>query len=338
MSNTMAEVVRETRTLRHRYARQWFAEHLLKAVRAPEVFTARLARAQASARQQLVAQVAHRERQVITVERRADLTPELFVRDYLNGERPVVLEGAARDWPCVQEWTLAGLGQRFPDEPIRLIRTGPGENPEPGTGESTTFGAVIQRIERGEKPYIRFSSFVNRHPELMEQFDKSWLCRMSQTSEEAFANYGFFMGAEGTATGLHSAMAPNLFIQIYGQRRWYIYPARLAAFLRPVVKASPFFFSPIDASCGETEELLRHIPVYEAILQPGDVLFNPAFFWHQVHNLASSVGVGYRWTSLRQAFRVAPLQSLITLTATNPPVWQLRHQLDLPTVIDQKTR
>ena len=152
-----------------------------------------------------------------------------------------------------------------------------------------------------------------------------------------YGNYGLFMGGKDTATGLHSAMAPNLFIQIAGQRRWLIYPACFAPFFQPTVQASPFFYSQVDALATDDTNVAQHLPVYDAILNPGDVLFNPAFYWHQVRNLSDAIGVGYRWTSMRQALRISKVQSLITTTATNPSVWSLRHQTDFPTVVDQKT-
>ena len=101
--------------------------------------------------------------------------------------------------------------------------------------------------------------------------------------------------------------------------------------------ASPFFYSQVDALDEDILSVAQHLPVYDSVLEPGDVLFNPAFFWHQVHNLSDSIGVGYRWTDMKQAMRVSKTQTIITMTATNPSVWSLRHQKDFPTVVDQKT-
>ena len=44
--------------------------------------------------------------------------------------------------------------------------------------------------------------------------------------------------------------------------------------------------------------LYRYVPKYVAHLKPGDVLFNPRWWWHAVDNLTpSSNGVTTRWTT-----------------------------------------
>ena len=45
-------------------------------------------------------------------------------------------------------------------------------------------------------------------------------------------------------------------------------------------------------------ELWRYVPKYEAHLDPGDVLFNPAWWWHWVDNTSeTSIGVANRFPS-----------------------------------------
>ncbi len=332
--SSLQELAQRTRPQRKAYARAWFVEHVLRALRLPSSLARPAAESRLAHHRALLEQVAHESPEPLPIDRRTDLSPEEFEREYLDTDTPVVLVGAAREWTCVQEWTPARFGRRFSEEPIRLLRSGPNEAPLPGTGELTTFGEVIDRMEAGGSPYIRFSSIINKHPELIDDFDEAWLVRM-RCATRGYGNYGLFLGGKGTATGLHSAMAPNLFVQVHGLRQWFIYPACFAPFLLPPVHASPFFYSQVDAR--DIESCAKHLPAWKTTLEPGDVLFNPAFFWHQVQNLSPTIGVGYRWTSFKQALRVAPLQTMITLTATNPPVWTLRHQTDFPTVLDQHT-
>ena len=57
---------------------------------------------------------------------------------------------------------------------------------------------------------------------------------------------------------------------------------------------------------------------WTVILEPGDVLYNPPFFWHQARNIDTNIGAGFRWFSLASILKVSPAQFLMTLTASNP--------------------
>ncbi len=67
---------------------------------------------------------------------------------------------------------------------------------------------------------------------------------------------------------------------------------------------------------------------------PGDVLYVPAFAWHQVHNLSDNVGAGYRWFDVRQGLRTSLTQTAIVATATNPPPWRAYRYRELPELFD----
>ena len=336
MHPAMNDVMERTRAARAVYTRVWLTEHALRAAHAPQRACTWAAERRSSAHARLMESLGSATYCAVPIDRREDLTPEAFERSYLNTDTPVVLVGAARHWRAVQEWTPIGFGRRFPEEPIRLLKAGPNETLEPGTGRVTTFGDVIGQMEAGQMPYIRFSTVIHSHPELVEEFDEPWLVRM-RCAPRGAGTFGLFLGGEGTATGLHSAMAPNLFVQVHGRRRWTIYPAQFGPFFQPKVDASPFFVSHVDAHQRE-HEVVSRLPVYEVELDPGDVLFNPAFFWHQVRNLSAGIGVGYRWTSLRQALRTTRAQSVITMTATNPSILRMREQRDLSKLVDTRKR
>lgn len=55
-------------------------------------------------------------------------------------------------------------------------------------------------------------------------------------------------------------------------------------------------------------------------LHPGDVLYNPASWWHKVENPGPSIGVGFRWMS-PMAPRLNLSQFLLFFLAANPPLW-----------------
>ena len=40
-----------------------------------------------------------------------------------------------------------------------------------------------------------------------------------------------------------------------------------------------------------------------------------------MRNHSLTIGVGYRWYALPSIFRASPMQFLLTLLSTNPPMW-----------------
>ena len=67
--------------------------------------------------------------------------------------------------------------------------------------------------------------------------------------------------------------------------------------------------------------LWPYVRGYRVTLEAGDVLYNPPFYWHYVHNPTDSLGVGVRFYDVPSMLRVAPTQALLTVLATNPPAW-----------------
>src|SRR6202044_2291271 len=63
----------------------------------------------------------NKDGRVIAVDRRRDLTPEEFKRDYLQTGIPVVLEGAAAHWPAVQKWTPDYLSSCYGRDRVEVL-------------------------------------------------------------------------------------------------------------------------------------------------------------------------------------------------------------------------
>ncbi len=267
------------------------------------------------------------------IERVEDIAPEDFRERFLDTDTPVVLAGAGNRWPAAQ-WTHQSLAARCPGTTVRMLRVAPGQpKGRPGEGLDVTYQEIADSMDEGGDLYARFSGIMHQHPELIDDVDVTWF-RECRGDHESFENWGFFMGGAGTATGLHSSIAPNLFYQITGRKRWYIYPAKAAPFFAPVVSCSPYFYSEVDVDDTSSWPFAARVPGWIADLEPGDVLYVPAFAWHQVHNFSATIAVGYRWASVRLGWRTSPVQTILVATCTNPSLRQAKGHKDLPTLLD----
>ena len=320
----------DTAALRRRYARRWLMDHLVRTT---------LRRGNAWTRRRLDTHAALIEVAVDGRVRRGpidvheDLAPERFHRDYLDTDTPVVFRGVGCAWAAA-DWTPEELGRRYPTTTCRLIRAAPNEpKGRPGEGRDATYVEIAESMSEGGDLYARFSGIMNQHPELIEELDLEWF-RTMRRDVDRFENWGFFMGGAGTATGLHCSIAPNLFYQITGRKRWYIYPSEADPFFAPAVKCSPYFYSEVDVSDARAWPIAEAVPGWVADLEPGDVLFVPAFAWHQVHNETATIASGYRWMDPKLGWRNSPLKTFLAATCTNPPLWKAKGHRDLPTLLD----
>lgn len=343
-----------TRTLRRRYNRLWLADHSARTVLRRETgFTARRLRVH-EALVRLALRLAD-DASVATpgngapspasesgapsldlrrpVDRVHDIDPRDFQQRYFDTDTPVVMAGAGSAWPAAS-WTHAMIGERYRQTSVRLLRAAPNEpKGRPGEGREASYAEIAESMSKGGDLYARFSGIMHQHPELVRDVDVEWF-RAMRGDRKRFENWGFFMGGAGTATGLHCSIAPNLFYQITGKKRWWIYPAAAAPFFAPPAKCSPYFYSEIDVSNADKWPIARCVPGWTADLEPGDVLYVPSFAWHQVYNPTATMAVGYRWAKLGLGWRASPLQTVLVLTCSNPSLLKARGHKDLPSLLD----
>ena len=54
------------------------------------------------------------------LERTSNLSAEMFITEYLEKNRPVIVTGAMRDWKALQTWTPDTLASRFGSEQVQV--------------------------------------------------------------------------------------------------------------------------------------------------------------------------------------------------------------------------
>ncbi|MBF2055533.1 MAG: cupin-like domain-containing protein [Candidatus Sericytochromatia bacterium] len=311
----------------NRYRQLWCKEHLLGAARA------QVTEAHAQLQQEILNAVKPRgPGQVHPIEKRKDLSLSEYKRVYLRQGIPVILQGAARQWPCVQHWNPQWLADRYGSDPLTLIDAAPSDlNAIDYQMRHTTLGELIREMD--QKPlekYSRFNRLLYDHPELAEDFDRHWL-KQRRNLLCSGQTFQVFIGGKSSKTHLHAAAEHNLFTQVYGRKHWILYPPEYDCVLRPPVNRTPYFHSAYNPDAPDPENFpaLQYLDRYEGVLEPGDILFNPPSWWHHVTNLTGSIGVGFRWFAAGDAFRLDWGQALLTLLATNPPIWAaMQHRTD----------
>jgi hypothetical protein len=106
----------------------------------------------------------------------------------------------------------------------------------------------------------------------------------------------FWLGPAGTVTPLHCDYDDNIFAQIWGTKRIFLSPPHHDQFLYPREANAILFGSPFDPEAPDYEKfpLAREALMIECIVNPGDMLYVPAGWYHQVRALTFSLSSN-RW-------------------------------------------
>lgn len=217
---------------------------------------------------------------------------------FLGPRRPVVLKGVAAHWPCMGAWTPDSFRTRFGDDRVRVRRFSDFKHEEMSLAayiDFVTSGAFENDPDR--KYMIDWTAFQSR-PSLRNelgriQYFENWLNVVPpkvqiklQTGWEAV-----LIGAKGAVCKLHYDYGKThaCAVQVYGRKRWVLYPPDQGERLTNL--AGTDF---VDVNRPDHEEF----PLFsaaagrmEAVVHPGDMIFVPLDWWHQVENLDVTIAV-----------------------------------------------
>ena len=204
-------------------------------------------------------------------------------------KRPVIFEGLLRDLPAVKRWSLDWLRERCGDTPVKCQ-----QQEETWSVTELPLAEHVDRIRAGGRSYLFASSeFLGANTELREDLE---LDRLSALLGRRFVRSEIFLGGSEVYTPFHCAPGDNAFCQIHGRKRWVLVAPDHAFWLYPDVNPRyTHYFSPVPSESANGEwPLYDCVPKYVAELEPGDVLYNPAWWWHEVQNLGETIGAAIR--------------------------------------------
>ena len=106
----------------------------------------------------------------------------------------------------------------------------------------------------------------------------------------------FWLGPAGTVTPLHCDYDDNIFAQIWGSKRIFLAPPHHDEFLYTSEANAILFGSPFNPEAPDFEKfpLARQASMIECIVAPGELLYVPAGWYHQVRSLTFSLSAN-RW-------------------------------------------
>jgi hypothetical protein len=107
-----------------------------------------------------------------------------------------------------------------------------------------------------------------------------------------------WMASGASRTPLHYDDLHNAFAQVEGRKRFLLFnPAQFDVLYPGPINTRIEGQSRVDLSRPDFRRFpkLAEVEYWEAVVEPGDLLFMPAYWWHQVTALEMSVSVNYWW-------------------------------------------
>jgi|GEM_PF-2860126 hypothetical protein len=213
---------------------------------------------------------------------------------------PVVVKRGL-NWPALDKWSLDYFYRTLPDSPVNLFRIDTQNNYAKSPVEGIALKQAIKCIEENDslryRYYIIRQSIPASFPCLLD--DIGFPVWHSLPSEQYDIN--LWVGEPGNKTLIHSDAIQNFLVQIHGEKEVILFPKN-NGFVKP---RSPFTGGRFNFSqVGHLDEesavvsSMKNTPSYEAyryVLGPGEVLYIPPGWWHQVSIESMSISVNYFW-------------------------------------------
>lgn len=210
-------------------------------------------------------------------------------RERASAGLPFLIDGVVGRWPLCS-LTVQDLRERYGDVPVRA---------RVGDYISTAFAPDRVMQDMSMRTYLDLSLAGQEGlPPYVGNLELRELNSMCHWPGY-FSKMGpprFWLGPERTMTPLHCDYDDNVFAQIWGIKRIFLAPPHHDEFLYPREANAILFGSPFNPEVPDYERypLALQAAMVEVIVHPGDMLYVPAGWYHQVHALTFSLSSN-RW-------------------------------------------
>lgn len=221
----------------------------------------------------------------MAVDERTTISPEDFLEHFYARMRPLILRGAIAHWPAVSKWTPEYLKRRVGSAEIEF---------QGGRNDSPHF----ELYKDNHKRRMPFDGFMDLIAGETAGNDAYLTAYNSASNRDALAPLDadlgviddlltgapgmLWIGPGGTFTPLHFDLTNNLLAQVVGVKHLVLLPPSETEKLAN----NRHVFSDVH-DVTDPDQLLRHPDAatavqYEVTLTPGDILYIPVGWWHQV--------------------------------------------------------
>lgn len=222
-----------------------------------------------------------------------DITPQIFKKEYLLKEKPVVLRGLWNSYPASKKWTVDYFKEQLGDIEVGV------------------FDAKMQKDDRSFKqPHLKmkFSDYLNSITSDKEIDVRLFLFNIFKHKPELKNDFSYppltrfyikipfmFFGGKNSKVRIHHDMDwSNVFLtQLHGRKEVYLFHPRYSKLLYKY----PFgVHSSVNLDEPDYKKYpgLKYVNGMHCIMEPGDTLFMPSGYWHYIKYLEGGYAINQR--------------------------------------------
>lgn len=201
---------------------------------------------------------------------------------------PILVDGVVGRWPAAERWTQGELSRRFGDAEVTCYvapRAAGTFLQQASERRRLRLAEFLERVFAGgdgdRLHYLRIGADHPLFEPLSEDFEIPRLFERYNPSAT-----GIWIGQAGNVTPFHHDWWHSLLAQVRGRKRYFvIHPLETRALQRSWPAAARFDLeaAPVFAPGGEAFEAISI--GFSGILEPGQMLYIPPFWFHQIDTL-----------------------------------------------------
>ena len=225
--------------------------------------------------------------------------PDAFYRHHYETNRPAKLTGLIDHWPALSRWSLDHFakvaGDAVVEAQVERERDPDYELAKDDHRRLVRFGELVEWL-RGDTPsndiYLTaYNSGTNAAALAPLWDDMAPIDLLEPRTRDGF----FWLGPRGTLTPWHHDLTNNLLVQVMGRKRVRMAPPWAFARMRNSRHCfSDWGNEALPAGHGDSAVP----PVLETVIGPGEAIFLPVGWWHQIEALDLSASMSF--TSFRR--------------------------------------
>jgi hypothetical protein len=234
-----------------------------------------------------------------TVEKRTMPSREEFIERYVVGCRPVVLTDLTQDWPAMRRWSPDDMKSRFGHVEVE-IQDERDTNPK----YEQTRWLHTQRVQMAEfvdrvvsggptnNYYLTANNGLVRQPEFQTLYDDIGTLPPICKPELLRRLSNLWFGPAGTISPIHHDTMMLFHAQVVGRKRWRL----ISPLETPRMYNHTRVYSEIDVDAPDLNRFPKFGQigkVLDVVVEPGETLFLPLAWWHEVTALDVSISFAF---------------------------------------------
>lgn len=243
-----------------------------------------------------------------------------FKKRYLGKKKPVIISNSFK-CKALEKWSIRYLKELYPNKMVTLTVLNPafnilGSNIKMKLPEAIDL--MQNNSDENKKHYLMQRALNEEFPELVPDINTP------KYLENHCAHINLWLGEKNINTKPHYDYYDNFLTQIFGRKRVKLFAPTDTQYMHGYstndtmtvegVKYPSVHSSHIaDTDLVDIKEFpnIKFTTPFEGILNPGDLLYIPAGWWHEVKSLDVTMSINFWWKIRIEDFPIQQLTSIV---------------------------